>query len=143
MSGFLKRFLLQVVMLLLVACAATNQNIVAAGGKPLTAPVDVEFSPPPADARAGDVIDTDIRVRATENLDRLEVTVRPFFGLQLLSDTSQVVVTNVSRGDGPLLKVRVRLTEASGSLAVTVSTLAASTKQEDAAAITIEYGSGQ
>ena len=133
--------MMRVLMLATLAFAAIAQDVGGAGGKPFGPPVDIEFSPPPADAKAGDVIDTDIRLRARENLDQLEVTIRPFFGLDLLSDTTRVVLTGVSRGDGPLLKARVRLTAASGSLAVLVETVSTSTKQIEAGAITIEYGS--
>ena len=90
----------------------------SASGEQETLPVRLEYSVP-ANVRTGDEVTTVITFRALENLDRLEVSVAPFKGLELISETREATFTNVKRGEGRQLTVTIRLTDPKfGSLAV-------------------------
>ncbi len=106
--------------------------------KPDYAPVSVEFNDPPVDMKAGDLTETTLVFRALDDLQRLEVTVAPFSGIEIVSDKKEVVFTDLKENDGPELKVTVRLIDPSGSLAVTYAIVTADGRS--AGATTIEYG---
>lgn len=106
--------------------------------KPSHSPVRVEYSVPD-DVKTGDEVTTVITLRALANLDELEVSVAPFKGVALVSQTQQATFTAVKSGDGPQLTVTVRLTdEKFGSLAVVYRTRQG--KTASGGAITIVYG---
>ena len=107
--------------------------------KPSRVPVTVEFAPPPADMKTGDTVSTTLGFRASADLQRLEVSVSPFQGVQVLSQPTDAVFLNVSKGQAPQLTVQVRLTGPKyGSLAVTYKTIAAAGNASGA--MTIVYG---
>jgi hypothetical protein len=121
-----------VVLLLVLA------SIAGLSAKPWTVPVRVESSRPPANLRIGDEVTTQIEFHATADLERLEVEIAPFMGVQLLSEPARAVFTNVKKGDAPQLEVRVRITSATiASLGVTLKTV--SFRKNSAGALTIEY----
>jgi hypothetical protein len=106
--------------------------------KPDYAPVSVEFNEPPPDMKSGDQVETTLAFRALDDLQRLEVSVAPFSGVEIVSEKKEAVFTDVKEGDAPQLKVTVRLLQPSGSLAVTYTIVTADGKS--AGATTIEYG---
>jgi hypothetical protein len=122
----------------LVALIALVVGVGLAVAKPSSAPVTVEFTVPP-DVKTGDEVTTVLRFRALQDLQQLEVSVAPFMGLELLSDTRDATFRDVRKGTAPEVVVRIRLTDPkSGSLAVTFKTRSAS--GQAAGAITVEYG---
>jgi hypothetical protein len=118
-------------LLVVLACAH-------AAAKPSSAPVRVEYEPPPA-ISTGDEATTVLTFRALADLDRLEVSIRAAKGLELTSPNQDVVFTGVKKGEGRQLSVTVRLTDPKfGSLAVLYRTELGSSKA--AGAVTIVYG---
>jgi hypothetical protein len=77
----------------------------------------------PAGIKTGDEVEVVIRLRALDNLQRLDVTVFGDRGVEVLSDVRELSVRDVARGAITELPVRVRMTAPKwGSLAVTYRT---------------------
>ena len=123
-----------IVMLVVASPAATA----VAQNKPDYAPVVVEFNDPPADMKIGDQTETTLAFRALDDLQKVEVEVEPFSGIEIVSEKKAAVFTDLKEDDAPELKVTIRLLEKSGSLAVTYTVVSADGKS--AGAITVEYG---
>ena len=110
-------------------------------GKPGAAPVEVEFVVPQG-VKTGDEVETVLGFRALANLQRLEVTVSAYKGLELLSEPVQAVFTDVRKGSAPEMRVRIRLTDpAWGALAVNLTTRAGG--RVASGAVAIIYGEAQ
>jgi hypothetical protein len=77
--------------------------------KPTSNQVRIEYTRP-GRVSIGDEVTTVLTFRALTNLDRLEVTLAPFKGLELVSEP-KAVFTGLKRGDGPQVTARVRVTE--------------------------------
>jgi hypothetical protein len=93
-----------------------------ASAKPPSAPVNVEFSVPD-NVKLGDEVTTVLTFRALADLDRLDVSMAPFKGLELLSEPKEATFTNVRKGEGRQVTVRIRLTaEPFGYLSVRYQT---------------------
>jgi hypothetical protein len=108
-------------------------------GKPPGAPVEVEYSRPPAGLKAGDEVTTTIAFRASADLRRLDVSIAPFMGVEIVSGPRRATFVDVKRGDAPEIRVRVRLTSSKiASLGVRFTTLSDGKQGSDA--MTIEYG---
>ncbi len=125
-------------VLIVSAAVLAGPGTGAAQKKPDYAPLTVEATDPPADMKPGDEVETTLHFRALDDLQRLEVSVAPFFGVEVVSATREAVFLNVADGDAPELKVTVRLVDKSGSLAVTYRIVTASGKS--AGATTLEFG---
>ena len=125
-------------LLIFAAAVLSWPALGAAQKKPDYAPVEVEASAPPADMKPGDQVETTLRFRALADLQRIEISVAPFMGVEVVSATREAVFTDIAEGDAPELKVTVRLVDKSGSLAVTYRIVTADGKS--AGARTIEYG---
>ena len=104
MRTFIDAPLLTTLMVTLVAGATVS-------AKPERAPVRVEFSAP-APIATGEEATTVITFRALADIDRLEVSVAPFKGLDLLSETKDAVFTGITKGEGRTITVTIRLGDA-------------------------------
>lgn len=101
----------------------------AAGAKPRSAPVKVEYAVPPG-MKSGDEVEVVLRFRAMADLQQLNVTV--FADKDVVSETREAVFTDVARGTAPELPIRVRLTGLKwGALAVTYRTRTATGTSAD------------
>ena len=122
--------------LVVLVCLAATATVMA---KPDRTPVTLEFVPPRADMKRGDVVETVIGFRALTDLQRLEISVYVDYGVEIVSAPAVLTFTDVKAGDAPQVKVIVRLTaDEFGSLAVSYRT---QTAKETAAAVkTIVYG---
>lgn len=101
--------------------------------------IGLEFTPPPAGMKTGDVVETTLTFRALVDVDRLRVEVYPFDGVEVISTPSEMTFGQVKKGDSTTMKVKVRLTAAKfGSLTVSMETQAADGRSSDAK--TIVYG---
>jgi hypothetical protein len=91
--------------------------------KPDMAPVRVEYAPIDP-VRAGDEATTVLTLRALADVDRVDVTVAPFKGVELLSEPREVTFTAMKKGETRQLTVTVRMTgERYGYLSVSYRTL--------------------
>jgi len=107
---------------------------VAVSAKP-EPPLRIE-SAVPAGMKTGDEVTTTITVRALANLDRVDVTIAPDEGIELLSETKQVVFTGMREGEGRGIEVTVRLTgKQFGSLSFLYTIQQGSTKQSGATTV--------
>jgi hypothetical protein len=110
-------------------------SAVAVSAKPERVPIRVESSVP-RDMKTGDEVTTTITIRALANIDRVEVSIAPFEGLELLSETKQVVFTGMREGEGRGIQVTVRLTgQKFGSLAFVYTTQQGTTKESGATTV--------
>jgi hypothetical protein len=123
-----------VVALALVAVAGATPI----QSKPSNVPVSLEYSVPEG-LRTGDEVTTAIGFRALADIDRLDVQVNPFRGVEIVSGQRQATFANVRKGSAPQVEVRVRLTDPKvGSIGVTYKTTVAGKSAADA--INIAYG---
>lgn len=121
-----------------VASAISLESAAVVSAKPERAPIRVESHVPP-NVKTGDEVTTTITLRALADVDRVEVSIAPFQGLELLSDTKEAVFTGMKAGEGRAISVTIRLTDpAFGSLAVTYKTRQGT--HDDAGAVTIVFG---
>ena len=103
---------------------------------PPSAPVQVEYTTPPPLA-TGEEATVQLTFRALADLDRLEVSVRAFDGLEVASTPSAASFQNVKRGEGRPLSVTVRLTgQKTGSLAIFFTTQRGSKRDSGTSGIT-------
>jgi len=101
--------------------------------------IALEFTPPPAGMKTGDVVETTLTFRARVDVDQLKVSVYPFNGVEVTSTPTEMAFGQIKKGAATTMKVKVRLTAAKfGSLAVSMETLTADDKSSDAK--TIVYG---
>jgi hypothetical protein len=106
-------------LILALTIAMAGQTLSAT---PPSAPVQVEFTTPPPMA-TGEEATTVLTFRALADLDRLEVSVRAFDGLAVVSTPTAASFQNVKKGDDHQLTVTVRLTgPKTGSLAIFFTT---------------------
>jgi hypothetical protein len=111
----MRNFTGQAFLILALAIAAAGQTLSAT---PPSAPVKVEYTTPPPMA-TGEEATMVLTFRALADLDRLEVSVRAFDGLAVLSAPTAASFQNVKKGEGHQLTVIVRLTGSkAGSLAI-------------------------
>ena len=101
-------------------------------------PIRVEYvSESPA--QAGDEVTTVLTFRALADIDRLDVSVSPFKGVEVISQPTERAFTGVKKDDGLEFTVTVRVTDAKlASLGVVYSTQQGNTKRTGAT--TVEYG---
>ena len=109
-----------------------------ASAKPPTAPVRLEFQLPD-NVKRGDEVTTVLTFRALADIDRLDVSVAPFKGLDLLSEPKETTFTAVRNGEGRQLTVRIRVTEEFGYLSVSYQTRQGDTSGSDSTIVV--YGS--
>jgi hypothetical protein len=110
----------------------------AVSAKPGGAPVRVEHADPPP-LVTGEQATTVLTFRALADIDRLEVSLRPMRGLEIVSEPTQAAFTDVKKGAGLEVSVTVRLTGPNfGRLAITYETRQGQTN--DSGATTILYG---
>lgn len=101
--------------------------------------IALEFTPPPAGMKTGDVVETTLTFQALVDVDRLEVEVYPFNGVEVMSTPTEMTFGPIKRGDSATMKVRVRLTAAKfGSLTVAMETQTADGRMGEAK--TVVYG---
>jgi hypothetical protein len=123
---------------IVVATIISLESAAVVSAKPERAPIRVESSVP-ANVKTGDEVTTTITLRALADVDRVEVSIAPFKGLVLLSDTKDAVFTGMKAGEGRPITVTIRLTDPMfGSLAVTYKTRQGT--RDDAGAATILFG---
>ena len=123
------------VPLMALALVSTESASLA---KPPSAPVRVEVEVPP-NLHPGDEVTSVLTFRALADLDRLDVSVAPDGGLDVLSKPTEATFDGVRKGEGRQFTVTIRLTDPKfGSLAVFFKTLRGTTKA--AGAITVTYG---
>ena len=128
------RAIVWLIPIVLLAGAADRDAL----AKPPTAPVRVEYEVP-ENVKTGDSVTTVLTFRAQADLDRLEVTLAPFMGLELTSEPKTATFTGVKKGEGRQLSATIRLTDPKfGSLAVTYTTVQG--RKRGADAITVVYG---
>ena len=108
---------------LLLLCVLAIVGITSrVSAKPVNVPIKVEYNAP-APAKVGEEVTTVLKFRALLDLDRLEVTVAPYKGLELKSEPAKVTFTDIKRGEARTFTVTVRLTEEPfGYLSVTYQT---------------------
>jgi hypothetical protein len=91
--------------------------------KPEMAPVRVEYAPIDP-VKTGDEATTVLTLRALADVDRVDGTVAPFKGVELLSEPREVTFTAMKNGETRQLTVTVRMTgERYGYLSVSYRTL--------------------
>src|SRR6476619_3463289 len=106
-------------------------------GKPPSAPVTVEVEVPP-NIKQGDEVTSVLTLRALADIDRLDVSVAPFMGLEVVSRPTAATFERLAKGEGRTFTVTIRLTDAkAGSLAVLYRTVRGNTKA--AGATTVVY----
>jgi hypothetical protein len=107
--------------------------------KPGFSPVVVDYNDPPEDMKTGDETTTTITFLATEDVDRLQVSLTPDDGLEIVTPPTVTVFTNIKEGETREIQVKVKLTDAKGaSLNVSYATIADS--QDGGGAKVIRYG---
>ena len=91
----------------------------AVAAKPDAAPVRVEFERTPA-VRVGDQATTVLTFRALADIERLDVMLAPFKGVEIVSQPTQATFTAMKENEGRQLSVTVRMTgDRYGYLSVT------------------------
>jgi hypothetical protein len=82
-------------------------------------PVTITASPSTENMKTGDVITETIRVTARTDLGRLELTLTPLEGIEIVSGNTTAVFDSTKSGETRDLEIRVRLTGAKyGELSV-------------------------
>jgi hypothetical protein len=103
-----------------IALVLSGSTVLA---KPEMAPVRVEYAPI-APLRPGDEATTVLTLRALADVDRVDVTVAPFKGVELLSEPREVTFTAMKNGETREFTVTIRMTgERYGYLSVSYRTL--------------------
>lgn len=127
---------------LALAAVVSAMSAGVAAQKAEHVPVDVETTPIPKGLKAGDETTTTITFRARADLQRLDVNVAPFSGVQVLSEPTEAAFTDVKRGDAPRFTVTVRVTDSRvASLALHYETVSDGTSAF--ASVTIEFANRQ
>jgi hypothetical protein len=128
MHTFTKAALL-IVLILLVGSGSTLSAI------PPSAPVSVEYAAP-APMKTGDEATTVLTFRALADLDRLDVSVVAYQGLEIVSEPKAAIFQGVKKGEGRQLTVTVRLTDPKvGALAIFFTTQRGKKRESDTTGI--------
>ena len=126
----------------LVAFAAVVVSAPGVLAKPPSAPVRVEYVAPPSVAR-GEPLTMTLTLRALADLDRLEVSVRGFDALEVLSSPRSAAFADVKKGEGREFQVTIRLVdERAGSLAVFFKTVRGAKREAGTTGIAFRSSSG-
>ena len=125
-------------LLPIIALALTATHVSA--GSPSSA-IRVEFEQP-GPVMTGEEATTVITFRAMADFERIDVSVRPYKGLEVISAPTSATFLNVKENDGPQLTVTVRLTDPKqGTLAVFFK--AQRGTRRDGGSVGITYGTEQ